>query len=329
MKRLLGVTAAIALALGAGGAAAQDDPFEVAVVVKIGGIPWFNAMEMGIEQAGGELGVEAWMIGPTDADPAQQVRAVEDLIARGVDAIGVVPNDAEVLEPVFSRAREAGIVVITHESPDQQGNDWNIEMIDSVAYGERHMQRLAEEMGEEGEYIVYVGSLTVPLHNVWADAAIAYQEANYPNMTLVADRFGVAESVDDSYRTALDAMLAYPELGGIVTFGSLGPIGAGRAIQERDRVGEIALIGGFSPNQGERLLRDGVIAEGFIWNPLEAGVAIVTVANMVLSGEEIVDGMEIPGMGVVAVDPDTRNIRVNAIQAINLETVDELVDLGL
>lgn len=51
------------------------------------------------------------------------------------------------------------------------------------------MQKLAKEMGEEGEYAVYVGSLTTPLHNIWAAAAIAYQKENYPKMKLVADRF--------------------------------------------------------------------------------------------------------------------------------------------
>ena len=48
------------------------------------------------------------------ADAAQQVRAVEDLIARKVDVIAVVPNDAVALEPVFKRAQEAGIKVLTH-----------------------------------------------------------------------------------------------------------------------------------------------------------------------------------------------------------------------
>ena len=100
-------------------------------------------------------------------------------------------------------------------------------------------------MGEEGEYIVYVGSLTVPLHNLWADAAIAYQKAHYPKMKLVADRYGVAESVDDSYKTAIDAMLAHPNLKGILTFGSQGPIGAGRAIKEKGKAGKIALVGSF------------------------------------------------------------------------------------
>ena len=88
------------VAVLATGAIAQDKP-TMGVVVKIGGIPWFNAMEMGIKEKGAELGMDAVMIGPTSADPALQVRAIEDLIAKGVDVIGVVPNDEAALEPVL------------------------------------------------------------------------------------------------------------------------------------------------------------------------------------------------------------------------------------
>src|SRR5580700_5101967 len=255
------------------------DP-EVAVVVKIGGIPWFTAMEQGIKRAGKEDKVNAYMVGPTTADPAQQVRAVEDLIAKKVSVIAVVPNDAKALEPVFDRAKAAGIPIITHESPDQKGNVWDIEMINNKEFGEQHMKDLAKFMGEDGEYIVFVGGLTVPLHNAWADAAIAYQKEHYPKMKLVADRYGVAESVDDSYRTTSDAMLAHPNLKGILTFGSQGPIGAGRAIKEKGKADKIILVGSFSPSQGEKLLKEGVILTGYMWNPMEAGEAIVTLAKM-------------------------------------------------
>ncbi|MCB1993997.1 MAG: substrate-binding domain-containing protein, partial [Geminicoccaceae bacterium] len=265
-------------------AMAQDMP-RMGVVVKIGGIPWFNAMEVGIQEQGKELGWDAWMVGPTSADPALQVRAVEDLIAQGVDAIGVVPNDAEVLEPVLARAREQGIIVITHESPNQQNVDWNFEMASLEGFGEAHAKLFAEATGGEGEYALYVGSLTVPAHNAWADAAVAYLEANYPNMTLVADRFGVAESVDDSRSTALDLMRAHPELKGFLAFGSQGPIGAGRAVDERRKGGEIAVVGPFSPGQGQRLVHDGVISGGFMWNPMEAGRVFVRIGDMLVKGE--------------------------------------------
>jgi simple sugar transport system substrate-binding protein len=302
---------------------------EVAVVVKIGGIPWFSAMEQGIKRAGKEDQVNAYMVGPTTADPAQQVRAVEDLIAKKVSVIAVVPNDAKALEPVFDRAKTAGIPIITHESPDQKGNVWDIEMINNKEFGEQHMQDLAKYMGEEGEYIVYVGGLTVPLHNAWADAAIAYQKEHYPKMKLVADRYGVAESVDDSYRTTSDAILAHPNLKGILTFGSQGPIGAGRAIKEKGKADKIILVGACSPSQGKKLVKEGVIKSGYIWSPIEAGAAIVTVAKMVMDKTPITDGMEIPGLGKASVDPEKRVIRVIKVLKIDKDTVDQLAALGL
>src|SRR5690606_39497996 len=64
-----------------------------------------------------------------------------------------------------------------------------------------------------GKYAVCVGSLTVPLHNAWADAAIAYLKEKYPQMELVGDRYGVAEDVDASRKTALDLISAHPEIG--------------------------------------------------------------------------------------------------------------------
>lgn len=67
MLRTLAVCA-VALAIGAGSALADGKP-RMGVVVKIGGIPWFNAMEMGIKQRSAELGtVDAFMVGPTSAD---------------------------------------------------------------------------------------------------------------------------------------------------------------------------------------------------------------------------------------------------------------------
>ena len=327
--RLLEVACAVLTAALSTAALAANDPPRMGVVVKIGGIPWFNAMEEGIEQRAEELGVEAWMVGPTSADPALQVRAIEDLIAQGVDVIGVVPNDAEVLEPVLARAMEQGIKVITHESPEQENADWNFELASSEGFGEAHAKLLAEKMGGQGKYAVFVGSLSVPLHNAWADAAIAYLEENHPEMEVVADRFGVAESVDDSRRTALDLMRAHPDLGGILAFGSQGPIGAGRAVDERRKAGEVFILGPFSPGQGRRLVHDGVLTGGFMWNPMEAGRVFVTLGDMLVKGEEIKEGMEIPGLGVVDPDHETNNIIVDQLVSLNEDTVDELAEMGL
>lgn len=303
---------------------------EMGIVVKIGGIPWFNSMETGILERAEELGVKAEMIGPTSADPALQVRAIEDLIAKGVDVIGVVPNDETALEPVLEKARNAGIVVVAHEGPGLNNVDWNFELASAEGFGEAHAELLCDSVTEPGTYAVYVGSLTVPLHNAWADAGIAWITDNCSEkLTLVGERYGVAESVDDSRSTALDLIAANSDLRGFLAFGSQGPIGAGRAIEERRMTGKIHVLGPFSPGQGRQLLKAGTITGGYMWNPAEAGRVFVTLGKMLVDGVEIKDGTEIEGLGVVSPDPSTRNIITDNLLEINVSTVDELADKGL
>ncbi|WP_175962237.1 substrate-binding domain-containing protein [Burkholderia pyrrocinia] len=325
LRKVCAGVAAFALATGI--ASASPDKPVIGVVVKIGGIPWFNAMDAGIRKRGEQLGVKAFMVGPTSADPALQVRAIEDLIAQKVDVIGVVPNDAEVLEPVLQRARAAGIKVITHESPKQKNTDWNFELASAKGFGEAYAKNLAAAVGGKGEYAVFVGSLTVPLHNAWADAAIAYLKANYPDMKLVGDRYGVAEDVDASRKTALDLMRAHSNLKAILAFGSQGPIGAARAVAEKQAKGKVVVLGPFSPGQGRRLVHDGVLNGGYMWNPAQAGEVFVTLGTMLAKGQPVKDGMTIPGLGVV--HPEGHNLIVNQLVELNAKTVDDLAKQGL
>ena len=317
----------VAALLMAGPAFASADKPVIGVVVKIGGIPWFNAMEAGIKKKSAELGVKAFMVGPTSADPALQVRAIEDLIAQKVDVIGVVPNDAEVLEPVLERARAAGIKVITHESPSQKNADYDFELASSKGFGEAYGKKLVQVMGGKGEYAVFVGGLQVPLHNAWADAAIAYIKANAPDMKQAGDRYGVAENVDQSRSTALDLMRAHPDLKGFLAFGSQGPIGAARAVAERHEDGKIVVMGPFSPGQGKKLVHDGVLTGGFMWNPEVAGEVFVTLGTMVAKGQPITDGTAVPGLGTV--HPMGHDLIVDQLVDLNKDTVDDLAKMGL
>ena len=149
-RKILKLVGGVAL-VGAAGfprLAAAEAQKEMVVVVKIAGIPWFNALENGVKKGGKDFEIDASMVGPANVDPAQQVKLLEDLIAKKVNVIGLVPLDVKVTEPVLKRAQEAGIKVITHEGPEQEGRDWNVELIDSVKFGEVQMERLAQEMGE-------------------------------------------------------------------------------------------------------------------------------------------------------------------------------------
>lgn len=324
----LKLLAATAAAAGLPQVALAAEP-TMATVVKITGIPWFNLVDKGLVRGGKQFDIDVSMTGPAHVDPAQQVRLVEDLIAKKVNVIGLVPLDVKVLAPVLKRAQGAGIPVITQEGPDQEGRTWDVELINSVKFGEEQMKALAGFMGEQGEYVVYVGTLTTPLHNKWADAAIAYQKANYPKMKLAASRFPGADEVDTSLRTTLDVLKAYPNLRGILGFGSNGPIGAGIAVRQQHMADKVAVVGTVVPSQAKPMIMDGTIKEGFLWSPIDAGYAMVAVASRVLKNEPIEDGLEIAGLGRANVDKANRIVAWNDILTINKQTIDGLIKQGL
>ena len=69
-------------------------------------------MAEGVKEFGEKTpGVTTEEIGPGKADAAQQEREIEDLIAKKVDAIAVVPFDPPMLEGVLKRAMDHGVKV--------------------------------------------------------------------------------------------------------------------------------------------------------------------------------------------------------------------------
>jgi simple sugar transport system substrate-binding protein len=322
-RRILQGAAAlgVASAFTSGRVVAANNPLQIGVVGKVK-IPWFDNVAKGVANAGKDLGVDASIINPTTDDPAEQVRAIEDLIAKKVDVIGVVPNDGKALEPVLGRAQAAGIKVVMNESPGQKNADWDVELIQDQAFGEAHLEAFAEAIGGEGKYVVYVGGLTVTLHNLWADYAAALQKKKYPNMQQVGDRFGVSNSVEDSYKTAVDQMRAHPDLKGFLIFGANGPIGAGQAVADREKIGKVTVVGPFIPSQGIKLMKQGAITRGFLWNPVDSGYALVALGKMLASGGEIKDGMDLPGMGTCQVNAETHVVRANKQIDLNPKTID-------
>lgn len=325
--KLLGTFAVAAGNLGPAFAAPEKT---MVVVHKILGIPAITAMAKGVEQAGKDLGIKASLTGPVALDPAQQLKIVEDLIAQNVDVIGVVPLDVNVLAPTLKRAQAAGIKVVTLEGGNQEGRDWNVDMVDERKFAETMMQRLASDMKEQGDYVVFVGTLTTPLHNRWADYAIAYQKEHYPKMKLAADRFPGGDEIDVSQKTMLDIIKAYPDVTGVLVFGANGPIGTGNAIRQQRLQNKIALVGMTLPSQAKSLIDQGVIREGFFWNVIESGYAMVSVAKVMLDGTPILDGeQDFPGMGKAHVDVAKKSIVFNKLMRVNKEDVAQLVSLGL
>lgn len=271
--------------------------YTIATVVKLSGVGWFNRMEEGVKRfAKDHPNMKIFQVGPAKADAALQVQIIEDLIAQKVDAICVVPFSVEALEPVLKKARDKGIVVITHEAANQKNMDWDIEAFDNTAYGEEFVKALAKRMNNEGQWAGLVGSFTSKSHNQWVDGAVAYAKKHYPKMKFVG-KFEAYDDQQKAYEKTKELLKAYPNLKGIQGSASTDPAGAGLAVEEMGLQGKVHVVGTSIPSVSGQYVKSGAVDMIGFWDPADAGYAMNQLALMMLEKKPIKAGIDlkVPG----------------------------------
>jgi fructose transport system substrate-binding protein len=114
---LFATAAAVAMSVSmcAGSAFASD---LVGLITKTNTNPFFVKMKEGFQAKAKELGLTAQAYaGKADGDNDGQVAAIEQLIAAGAKGILLVPSDSSAIVPTVEKARKAGILVITLDTP--------------------------------------------------------------------------------------------------------------------------------------------------------------------------------------------------------------------
>jgi simple sugar transport system substrate-binding protein len=280
----------------------KSGQYEIVVIVKLEH-PWFDDMKIGIDQAAKELGVNAYMVAPAEADAAQQVALIETAIARGVDAICVVPNDPAALEPVLKKAQNAGIITITHEAPTAENVSFDIEAFDNSVMGRRFIDNVVKYGSSSGNYAFFVGNLTAETHMERFNAAVKYQQEKYPNLKLITNPPLVSnENTQVAYEKTLELLQTQgSNLTAIVTSAAGSPPGVGRALEEKGLGSKIVSIGSSVPSIVKPFVDKGFPTVISLWRPADAGYVQVWLAKELLEGRTVTDGQVIPKFGKVTV----------------------------
>ncbi len=313
-------------------ARAQMHQKTLVMIADIIGTPWADLMAKGLRQGGQGFFVNTSLIGPDRPDPARQAALMQGLIdGKGgtVDAIALMPLETTRLAPLAQAARDAGILVLTLQGGAIAARSWDVEPVDPAAFGALQMQALAREMGGQGKYAVYVGTLGMPSHRLWADAAIAHQKAHFPAMALAAPRFPDGLEIAAASRITEDVIEAFPDLGGILAFGENGAVGAGKIVAARGLAARVAVVGMALPSQARDLILAGAIRRAFCWNPIAAGTAIAAVCGMIFTGHGLHTGVEIPGLGLADIDLAHHLIRADRVIEIDRGSLPGLIARGL
>jgi simple sugar transport system substrate-binding protein len=296
----------------------------IVTVPKLTGVSWFDRMEEGVDRYAQSKGVDAYMQGSGQADANAQVRVLEDLMSSNVDALGVVPFQPDAVEQVLARAMQSDITVITHEAPDIENADWDVEAFQNDDYGRNLMDELAARMDEKGQYAVMVGSLSSATHMAWVQSAIEYQKQKYPDMQQVGD---IIETQDDSqvaYESMKELLSAYPNIKGIQGSASTDVVGAGQAVDEAGLQDDISVVGTSVPSDAKAGLKNGSIDLITFWDPADAGYAMNALAQTVMDGEAVENGLNLGVDGYESVTVDGKVVYGDkAWITVTEENVDE------
>lgn len=297
--------------------------YTIAVVPKTTSLSWYERMEEGVQEYAEENNIDAFFTGPSEADGALQAQYIEDLISQGVDAICVVPLSTESLEPVLEKAREAGIVVITHEGAGMENIDYDLEAFNNAAYGERLMEALGEATGGEGEYIQIVSGLTSASHIEWTTAAQEYAAENYPDLTMYGDLIESKDDQSTAYEKVKEALTANPNINAIMGCSMTDASGAALAVEELGLAGQVKIVGtGLVSNAGD-YVTSGTIDMITFWDPALAGKALIELAVKVLDDEEITDGIDLGVEGYTEMSLEGNVLQGQAWIEVTSDNVDD------
>ena len=274
---------------------ANSKELEIVMVAKHEGVSWFDAMRVGVNEFGATHDdVNAYQIAPEGGDPAKQVQMVEDLIAKGVDAILVVPNDPKAMIPVLKRAMEAGIVVISHEAEALKGIvNYDLEAFDNDEFGRLMFDTLANEMGGKGEYACIVGALTMETHMQWYNAGKKLIDEKYPDMKEVTD--GPMEDNNNeaiAFNKVNEILKSYPKIKGLMSCSASGSSMEALAVEKKRRR-STKVVGLGIPSVNGPYLVSGYQQAAMCWSPADAGYACADVAYKILKGKKVESGMDL------------------------------------
>lgn len=248
-----------AAAPAAGAAEAKKDFYFVYVPKLVH--PWYEDVKNGADRAIAELAERGitvkydWDAPPT-ADVVQQTQRLEAAIGKKPDVLFVSCLDVAADKPLIEEAVAQGVPVIGFDTPCPDTPLTSF--VGHEAYvqdGADLAEVLAKAMDYSGEVGILLGSPGAENHKQRVEGFKAAL-AQYPDIQIVAEEYD-NDDLERAVNLTASMIQAHPNLKGVFGANASAPIGAGRAIVEAGKKGEILLVGMDDLPEMVEFIRDG------------------------------------------------------------------------
>jgi rhamnose transport system substrate-binding protein len=287
---LLIVTLAMApiAMLFASGSAEEAGAERHAFIFKNTGNPYGEKQMEGFQNGIEELGGEAILRAPDQPTAEAQIQIIEQLIAQRVASISITGNDFDALEPVLTRAMDAGIEVLSADSAVNPASRMtHINQADSEMIGRTLIQAAYDMADGAGDIAILSATSQASNQNLWIEWMQTELDENpdkYADLELVRIAYG--DDLRDKSVSETEALLqSFPDLKVIIAPTTVGIAAAGRVITDRGLIGEVAVTGLGLPSEMAEYIENGACPYMFLWNPIDVGFLTAYAAVAAVNGE--------------------------------------------
>lgn len=287
-KRVIGVgvaaIAVAALALGATGCA-PEKKLSIAFVMGAESDPFFQAMKVGATDEAAAEGVDLiWQGDPSHYDVATEVPIVDTVLAGNPSGLVLIPTDPTGLQASADKAVAQGVALAMVDTTVNDASKAVITITgDNADGGAKAADAIAAKIGYTAgkTYQVVVG-LTSATATTNVGRLNGFKDrvtSNYPGIQIVDVAYS-ASNPTTANSNVNNWLTKYPNLSGIFAIDGTNASGAAAALQSKNLVGKIALVGYDAYPANVALLKQGVFTALIAQDPAaEARLAIKTLVE--------------------------------------------------
>lgn len=249
---------------------------------------WWDAVALGMEDAQRQfldngIVITYEYVAPNGASAADQIERLNKAVQGNYDVIGVDVADEELISPVINDMIDSGVKVMTFSSSDASADCKRIAYVGNTHNyedGASLTEELCKKLDYKGKVAILVGSAGAPCHEDRARGARDTIE-KYDNMSIVAVEYDM-DSVDLAYDLTKKILADTPDLDGIICCNMSNPVGAARAIIEKNS--KAVIVGMDHDKEALQYLKDGIIYCLGVQDCYSMGFDTIQVAVMIADG---------------------------------------------
>lgn len=266
----------------------ETGPERHAFIFKNTGNPYGDKQMQGFADGIEEQGFEAITRAPDQPTAEAQIQIIEQLIAQKVASISITGNDFDALEPVLTRAMDAGIVVLSADSAVNPASRLtHINQADSEMIGRTLIQAAYEMADGAGDIAILSATSQASNQNLWIEwmkKELAENADKYKDLNLVRIAYG--DDLRDKSVSETEGLLqSFPNLKVIIAPTTVGIAAAGRVVTDRGLIGQVKVTGLGLPSEMAEYIENGACPYMFLWNPIDVGYLTAYAATAAVRGD--------------------------------------------